>query len=171
MVAVAALSLAVAACGGIFTDEGITDSVRVQNNTNLTLHFKIIKVDGKLFDLYEQVAPGGRLNLLSGGQLAADEGLMVDRCTVGDVIAYDPSGREVARHPPPLCARTHDVWTIGPAGSPTPSGYPARWPVLQVGLDRAGGVGAGRAGDAATGVAARAGQVEAGDGGAVAAEL
>jgi hypothetical protein len=118
----AAASLALGGCGAIFSDAGRTDTVWVRNSTAVTLQFTIIDIDGKPFDLHTEVAPGETVALLSGGQLASDEGLMVDRCTVGDVIAYDPTGGEVARHPPPLCARAQDVWTIGPPGSPQPSG-------------------------------------------------
>jgi hypothetical protein len=38
-------------------------------------------------------------------------------CVTETLIAYDPSGREVARHSPPLCDR--DRWVIG-GPSPTP---------------------------------------------------
>jgi hypothetical protein len=107
---------------GCFTDVGTTDTVWVRNNTNVTLHFTIVKVDGKPFDLPEMVAPGETFGLLDGFQLDSDAGLGIERCTAGDLIAYDQSGREIGRHPPPLCARAQDVWTIGPLGSPQPSG-------------------------------------------------
>jgi hypothetical protein len=101
-------------------DQGITDPVWVTNNTHVPLRFTIITPYGKPFDL-GQVPAGGTVPLLTGSQLGPGAGLMVDRCTVGDLIAYDPSGREVARHPPPFCAR--DKWTIGdPLGSSEPSG-------------------------------------------------
>jgi hypothetical protein len=105
-----------------YTDEGITDVVWVVNNTDVTLHFTIIMADGKPFALSDMVPPGKLYGLLHGSQLSPGAGLMIDRCTAGDLIAYEPSGREVARHPPGLRARTKDVWTIGPQGSPTPSG-------------------------------------------------
>ena len=117
--AMAALGLLIAGC---YNDAGRTDSVWVRNNTDVTLQFTIIDVEGKPFDLTDEVTPGETYGLLGGSQLSRSAGLGIDGCTVGDLIAYDPSGREVARHPPSLCARTRDAWTIGPLGSPQPSG-------------------------------------------------
>jgi hypothetical protein len=57
-------------------------------------------------------------DLLSGSQLSPGAGLAVDFCTAGDLIALDPSGREIARHPPPLCAGS--TWVIGGPTSPSP---------------------------------------------------
>jgi hypothetical protein len=111
-----ALAFTLASC----SDVSRTDAVWVVNNTHVTLHFTIIKLDGKPFDLTDEVPPGELVGLLSGFQLDSDS-LGLNRCTVGDLIAYDPNGREVARHPPGLCARTKDVWTIAPLGSPQPS--------------------------------------------------
>jgi hypothetical protein len=110
--AVGALSWALSGCGQVM-DVGVTDGVWVRNSTDVTLHFAIIKADGKPFDLTDEVTPGETYELLHGSQLSSGAGLMVDRCTVGDLIAYDPSGREIARHPPGLCARTKDLWKIG----------------------------------------------------------
>jgi hypothetical protein len=116
--AIAALALAITGCN----DSGRTATVWVGNNTDVTLHFAIIDAHGKPFELRKEAAPGELIGLIEGSLLSPDAGIMIDACTLGDLIAYDPAGREVARHPPGLCARTKDVWTIGPPASPQPSG-------------------------------------------------
>lgn len=101
-------------------DQGITDAVWVTNNTQVTLHFTIIRPGGEPWDLSARIPAGQTGAVFTSGNLGPG-GLGVNGCTVGDLIAYDPSGREVVRHSPPLCVR--DKWTIGsPLGSSEPSG-------------------------------------------------
>jgi hypothetical protein len=110
------LILLLAGCGPLpGSDQGITDAIVVRNNTTVPVHLSVVLSDGTLFDMHTVVAPGAAFLLhadIPGGKM------MPDGCTVGDLIAYDPSGREIARRPPPLCVRKNDVWTIGPAASP-----------------------------------------------------
>lgn len=105
--AVAALVVAFTGC---FDDSRRLDEVWVRNNTDVTLHFTIVLADGRPFDMTYEVSPGETIGLIPGGS----GNLGDDGCTAGDLIAYDPSGREVARHAPGLCARTRDLWRIGP---------------------------------------------------------
>ena len=92
-------------------DPSIDDAVWVENETASDLQFRLITTEGEPFDLSVRVDAGEGGWVLSGGQLGTGSGLTVNGCTVGDLIALDPEGREVARHPPPLCA--DGVWTIG----------------------------------------------------------
>jgi hypothetical protein len=114
---------AVAVCAALVAgcDPGITDAIVVENETTSSLHFQIVAIDGRVFPLPREVAPGGTLRLLEGGQLSPGAGLVVDGCTVGDLVAYADDGQEVARHAPPVCAPS--LWVIGMSDvrSPPPS--------------------------------------------------
>lgn len=96
----------VAACD----DQGITDAVIVKNHTKTTLHFTLVIANGEPFALHRDLATGEEVAVLTGSQLSSNAGMMRNRCTVGDLIAYAPDGHEVARHAPPLCAP--GVWVI-----------------------------------------------------------
>ena len=93
-----------------FVDRGITDAVIVKNHTKTTLHFTLVIANGEPFALHRDVDAGDDLRLLSGGELSPGAGLLVNRCTVGDLTAFTADGHEVARHAPPLCAPA--VWVI-----------------------------------------------------------
>src|SRR6266511_427010 len=114
------LVLLVATSFAACVDFHITDAVWVKNLTSNSLHFELIMVNGRRFPLVRNIAPGQEDTVLSGGQLSPDAGLTVNRCTVGDLIALAADGHEVARHPPPLCAR--EVWVIEGNGSSEPFG-------------------------------------------------
>jgi hypothetical protein len=120
------LSLSAAAfiasgCFPIFTDRA--DTVYVQNNTDVTLHFTLILADGRPFDLpYTVAGHGTKFALLNDHLLHGVANVAVDSCTVGDLFAYGPDGREVARHGPGLCGSRGDTWVIGASVSPSPSG-------------------------------------------------
>jgi hypothetical protein len=98
------LFLAAMLLGGC--DEHITDAVLVTNNTGSPLHFQLVLVDGRPFDLVTIAKPGETIRLLAGSQLSDDSGMTKDRCTVGELRAIDPNGRVVQRLPPPICATT-----------------------------------------------------------------
>jgi hypothetical protein len=104
-------AITLAACD----DQGITDAVIVKNHTKTTLHFTLVIVNGEPFALHRDLATGEEVALLTGSQLSSNAGMMRNRCTVGDLIAYAADGHEVARHAPPLCAP--GVWAIEEPGS------------------------------------------------------
>jgi hypothetical protein len=107
------LCLIVASC-----IETPSEPVVVQNNTTERLTFGLVLADGTEDRLGRDAPPGERVALLAPYQLEEDFGLGKDGCTVGDLIAYGEDGREVARHPPPLCALDLEIWVIGtPAAS------------------------------------------------------
>jgi hypothetical protein len=94
-----------------------TTGVSVRNNTAVTLRFKTV-VGGIEYPL-SAVEPHTVGNVLLGTDLQADNLKTKNGCTVGDLIAMDPSGAEIARHPAPLCKG--DQWVIDAAGSPSSS--------------------------------------------------
>ena len=114
------LVLLVATSFAACVDFHITDAVWVKNQTSNSLHFELIMVNGRRFPLVRNIAPHNEDTVLSGSQLNPGAGLTMNRCTVGDLIALAPDGHEVARHPPPLCAR--EVWVIEGNGSSEPFG-------------------------------------------------
>jgi hypothetical protein len=75
----------------------------------MTLTFKVFG-DGEWLDLPVSLPPGRSDAILFGSDLMEPSRLTVDGCTEGDVAAYGPDGREVARQPPPLC--DGDNWVI-----------------------------------------------------------
>src|SRR6266542_4433735 len=87
--AVAALGFTLAGCFPIFTDRA--DTIYVQNNTDVTLHFTLILADGRPFDLpYTVAGHGTKFGLLNDHLLHGVPKVAVDSCTVGDLIAYGP---------------------------------------------------------------------------------
>ncbi|HJQ89906.1 MAG TPA: hypothetical protein VJ820_20865 [Propionibacteriaceae bacterium] len=84
-------------------------SVTAVNETSETLEFKVFG-DGEWLDLPTSLPPGRDGAILYGTDLVEPSRLTVDGCTEGDVVAYGPDDREVARHPPPLC--DGDNWII-----------------------------------------------------------
>lgn len=109
LVALTLTALVVAAFAGC-DDSHIVDSISVKNGTPYSLHFELVAEDGKRFQLVRTIPSQEDGVVLTGSQLNPGAGLTVNRCTVGDLIALAPDGHEVARHPPPLCAR--EVWVI-----------------------------------------------------------
>jgi hypothetical protein len=100
---IASVALAVASCDRFV-------GIAVHNNTTVPLHFYVGGVNGAAYPLTAQVPPGDTFNVISRGDF--DPGSLITRkgCTVGDLVALDPTGREVARKAPPLCA--DDTWTV-----------------------------------------------------------
>jgi hypothetical protein len=85
-------------------------AITVRNNTTVLLHFYVVGTDGAKFPLVSTVASGASGAVIYGGNF--NNGSLITRngCTVGDLVALDPTGREVARKAPPLCA--NDTWTV-----------------------------------------------------------
>jgi hypothetical protein len=99
-----------ASCGILpVSDPGLVEGVGVRNETRLTLSFKML-VTGKWYDLAARARPHDTALVLDRGHLSSNSVLARDGCSTGDLVAFGPDGREVARHPPPLCK--HDVWVI-----------------------------------------------------------
>ena len=110
----AGLSLLVFGFGGC-TDQYITRGVGGRNETATKLHF-VISVGGKEYRLAPTLEPGASTLVLYGAAFAPSSFIADERCTKGDLVALAEDGREVARHPPPLCIG--DVWTITTPGVP-----------------------------------------------------
>ena len=99
---------------GCCVDQAAT-TIGVDNKTGAALRFEIIGPGGKPFPKSATIKPGLHV-LLLGVEVGEDGPLLKDGCTVGEVIARDLAGREIARRPPPLCLG--DVWVVT---SPAPS--------------------------------------------------
>jgi hypothetical protein len=99
-----AVCLGILVCVAACVDRGITDAVVVTNQTSETVHFQLVAVDGRNFDLVANAAPGQSARVLDGCQLSDDAGLMRDRCTVGELRAIGPDSQIVSRFRLPVCA-------------------------------------------------------------------
>jgi hypothetical protein len=86
------------------SDSGRTDAIVVANHTSQTLHFQVVRLDGKAFDLGKTAAPGETVVLIDVSYLQQDAGMGRSGCTVGDLTALGPDGSLVKRFPPPVCA-------------------------------------------------------------------
>lgn len=99
------------ACDGPFR-EPANRAIVIHNRTATPLTFRII-VGDRQGDLPGPLAAGQSSPVIYFVDGIVDGPLTdSDGCTKGDVIAYDPSGREVARHPPGLCV--DETWVIEP---------------------------------------------------------
>lgn len=96
-------------------DPHILDGVGVVNDTDQPLHFAQLSNDGTRAPLVGTADPHGTLLLLTPNNMGSDG------CSPYAVIAYDPSGREVARHAAGKGLCLGDRWTIGGPGA-SPSG-------------------------------------------------
>jgi hypothetical protein len=112
----AALIAAALAAGAALSgcDPHINEGVVAVNDTAQTLHFAALMSDGPRA-LPGTADPYGGLVILSPNNVGSDG------CSQYAVAAYDPSGREVARHAPGKGLCVGDQWTIGGA-APTASG-------------------------------------------------
>lgn len=89
-------------------DPRFGQSVRGENRTSRVLTFAAI-VDGENVRIPGSAEPGESISLLPGP--FSDHSVITEGdCTKVDLVALDPAGREVARHPPPLCL--DDTWVI-----------------------------------------------------------
>jgi hypothetical protein len=79
-----------------------------ENRTNIALRFEVIS--GREHIPLGTIGPGERGSIISGSGLGPSSRVARDDCAVGDIIALDPGGREVARKAPPFCVG--DVWVI-----------------------------------------------------------
>lgn len=90
-------------------DLGSSGGIGVDNRTDQALHFRILG-DGEWHDLPATVGPRQSGGLLGRPALIGPSRIARDGCTIGELIALDPDGSEVARHPPGLCI--DDVWVV-----------------------------------------------------------
>jgi hypothetical protein len=97
--------LALSAC----EDPRFGRAVVADNHTNTVLTFAAI-VDGESTPIAESAEPGESITLISGLAFSEHSVITEGDCTKVDLVALDPAGREVARHPPPLCI--DEVWVI-----------------------------------------------------------
>ena len=111
--AIASAGLLVAMVGAC-TDQHIARGVSGRNETATRLHFVTV-VGGKTFALSNTLEPGQSKLLVSGSAFGGSSLVADDRCTKGDLVALADDGREVLRHPAPLCIG--DLWTITTPGA------------------------------------------------------
>lgn len=95
-------------------DPHYSDGVIAVNDTDQPLHF-VLLMDGGPSTLPATADPHGNTLLLSPSSVGGDG------CSPYAVVAYDPSGREVARHAAGKGLCVGDRWTIG-STSASPSG-------------------------------------------------
>ena len=97
--------------------EPLSNGVEAINETQETIHFKVVGDDGELFALTPEFEPGEGGLVLSGSEIGPDSLVTEDGCTTGDLVALDTTGTEVARHPPPLCDGDVFIVESGSLGS------------------------------------------------------
>ena len=95
--------------------DSAAQTIGIDNTTGALLRVEVLGPGGKAFQKSATVEPGLQV-LLLGTEVGEDGPLLKDGCTVGDAIALNMTGREVARRPPPRCMG--DVWIVSSA---TPS--------------------------------------------------
>lgn len=105
-----AAAIVLAGCTFIWEEPDLgTRAVTVTNQTAETLTFEVFGA-GEWRDLPLSLPPGRSGAVLFGTDLVEPSLRTVNGCTEGDLVATDTDGREIARHPPPLC--DGDTWTI-----------------------------------------------------------
>lgn len=112
------LGFAVVKCFESGLREGQSSAgVLAENRTTVTLTLEMPRGSRPAFTLGTLHA--GRTGLLiSEADLGPNSLLAANGCTKYDVVAYDPEGREVARHGPGLCMG--DTWVVEiPASAPS----------------------------------------------------
>ena len=103
------LALLIAGCG---EGPGFGYTIAARNDTGIRLHFALTRSDGTVQSLaLSDTAPGAQTVLISGS-LLSDSGIVLNWCTVGDVIAYGPDNQVVGRRSPQLCADKQDLWIV-----------------------------------------------------------
>ena len=102
LIALLLLSASIAGC----IDDHITDAVNVTNESSHVLRFEIDLDSGQPFLLPPTAAPGQTIRLLDGSQLSDYGGMTRERCTVGELRAFNPDGTIAARWGPGVCATT-----------------------------------------------------------------
>jgi hypothetical protein len=111
-----AIGFVLTSCTPIWAEPDLgTQAVSVSNETSYTLEFMVFGA-GEWRELPVSLPPGQSGAVLFGSDLVEPSLRTVDGCTEGDLVATT-EGREVARHPPPLC--DGDAWVISeePNGS------------------------------------------------------
>jgi hypothetical protein len=105
-----------AGCNGGWFREPRHDGVFVLNQTSTTLRFAV-QLPDELLRTGGFAEPGERGAAVTQVEGSPEGRSLRDGCLVGDLVALDLEGREVARHPGPLCLG--DTWTITePLASP-----------------------------------------------------
>lgn len=102
------VALAVVAC----EDPNLGRGIVAENRTDVPLTF-VVEAGNERITLSRSVDPGERTALIGGSGLGEHSRVARNGCAIGDVVAIDPDGREVARHPPPFCVG--DTWVVSDA--------------------------------------------------------
>ena len=100
----------------LWSEQPYGPAITASNQTDETLEFRVFG-GGEWWDLPLTLPPGQSGSVLGGALLGEPTSVTVDGCTEGDLIALTPDGREVARHPPPLCKG--DNWVVTDEASPS----------------------------------------------------
>jgi hypothetical protein len=93
--------------------EPLRRAIRIDNRTGFELTF-MMHIDGAWLELGAPIGANATGNILGTlGDVSHSRVLRPDGCTIGDVVAFQDDGVEVARHPPPLCLG--ETWAVTPA--------------------------------------------------------
>jgi hypothetical protein len=110
VVVIALVVLVLVACADLPGTDPLVVAITVQNRTSTPLTFQTV-VGDDTYDLRGPIPAGAEHPIISfRGRVTPNLVVDEDGCTRGHVIAYDPDGREVARHAPSLCIG--ETWVI-----------------------------------------------------------
>ena len=84
--------------------EPLSDGIQAVNETQETIHFEVIGEGDERFRLSAEFEPGQGGLVIRGSAIGPSSLITENGCTTGDLIALDAAGKEIARHPPPMCA-------------------------------------------------------------------
>jgi hypothetical protein len=84
------------------------EGIGVRNNTSQTLRIRVFG-DGEWFNL-ARLEPGQAELVLTGSAIGPSSRVVKNGCTVGELVAVNAAGDEVARRNPPLCV--DETWVI-----------------------------------------------------------
>jgi hypothetical protein len=96
-------------CEGFPVTEPEVRGVQARNETSETLTFEV-ELPDRSISLPPPAEPSDTSPIIRVYRPGPDLVYMENGCTTGDVVARNPAGREVARHPPGLCL--DELWIV-----------------------------------------------------------